>query len=82
MMRCAKHAFTEIAMSGHALLLLSLGTARAVPALALFRLRTDTIQAFGEVLLVGVGVASVAGLRNEFVTWIQAAFVTHTTMPI
>ena len=63
-------------------LLLALGSARAVHALGWLRRHTRTIQIFGGVLLVAVGVALVTGLWNEFVTWIRDAFVTNTTLPI
>ncbi len=63
-------------------LLLALGSARAVHALGWLRRHTRTIQIFGGVLLVAVGVALVTGLLNEFVTWIRDAFVTNTTLPI
>ncbi len=63
-------------------LLLALGSARAVHALGWLRRHTRTIQIFGGVLLVAVGLALVTGLWNEFVTWIRDAFVTNTTLPI
>ena len=63
-------------------LLLALGSARAVHALSWLRRHTRTIQIFGGVLLVAVGVALVTGLWNEFVTWIRDAFVPNTTLPI
>lgn len=63
-------------------LLLALGSARAVHALGWLRRHTRTIQIFGGVLLVAVGVALVTGLWNEFITWIRDAFVTNTTLPI
>ena len=63
-------------------LLLALGSVRAVHALGWLRRHTRTIQIFGGVLLVAVGLALVTGLWNEFVTWIRDAFVTNTTLPI
>lgn len=63
-------------------LLLALGSARAVHALGWLRRHTRTIQIFGGVLLVAVGVALVTGLWNEFVTWVRDAFVSNTTLPI
>jgi cytochrome c-type biogenesis protein len=63
-------------------LLLALGSVRAVHALGWLLRHTRTIQIFGGVLLVAVGLALVTGLWNEFVTWIRDAFVTNTTLPI
>ena len=46
------------------------------------RRHTRTIQIFGGVLLILVGVALVTGLWNEFVSWVRDAFVSDVRLPI
>lgn len=67
---------------GVSFVLLALGSARAMHALGWLRRHTRTIQVFGGVLLVAVGLALVTGLWSEFVAWVRDAFVTDTTLPI
>lgn len=62
--------------------ILALGSARAFAALGWLRRHTRSIQIFGGVLLVAVGVALLTGLWNEFISWVRDAFVTNTTLPI
>ncbi len=62
--------------------LLAFGSARAVAGLGWLRRHTRTIQIFGGVLLILVGVALVTGLWNEFVSWVRDAFVSDVRLPI
>ncbi|MFV9634604.1 cytochrome c biogenesis CcdA family protein [Mycobacterium neumannii] len=62
--------------------LLAFGSARAVQGLAWLRRNTRTIQIFGGVLLILVGVALVTGLWGDFVSWVRDAFVSNVTLPI
>jgi cytochrome c-type biogenesis protein len=62
--------------------LLAFGSARAVQGLAWLRRHTRTIQIFGGVLLILVGVALVTGIWNDFVSWVRDAFVSDVTLPI
>ena len=62
--------------------LLAFGSARAVQGLAWLRRHTRTIQIFGGILLILVGVALVTGVWNDFVSWVRDAFVSDVTLPI
>jgi cytochrome c-type biogenesis protein len=62
--------------------LLAFGSARAVQGLAWLRRHTRTIQIFGGILLIVVGVALVTGVWNDFVSWVRDAFVSDVTLPI
>ncbi len=62
--------------------LLAFGSARAVAGLGWLRRHTRTIQIFGGVLLILVGVALVTGLWNEFVSWVRDALVSDVRLPI
>ncbi len=62
--------------------LLAFGSARAVTGLGWLRRHTRTIQIFGGVLLILVGVALVTGVWNEFVSWVRDAFVSDVRLPI
>lgn len=62
--------------------LLAFGSARAVQGLAWLRRHTRTVQIFGGVLLILVGVALVTGVWNDFVSWVRDAFVSDVTLPI
>jgi cytochrome c-type biogenesis protein len=62
--------------------LLAFGSARAVQGLAWLRRHTRTIQVFGGILLILVGVALVTGVWNDFVSWVRDAFVSDVTLPI
>lgn len=62
--------------------LLAFGSARAVAGLGWLRRHTRTIQIFGGVLLILVGVALTTGLWNEFVSWVRDAFVSDVRLPI
>lgn len=62
--------------------LLAFGSARAVAGLGWLRRHTRTIQIFGGVLMILVGVALVTGLWNDFVSWVRDAFVSDVRLPI
>ena len=62
--------------------LLAFGSARAVAGLGWLRRHARTVQIFGGVLLILVGVALVTGLWNEFVSWVRDAFVSDVRLPI
>jgi cytochrome c-type biogenesis protein len=63
-------------------LLLAFGSSWAVGGLGWLRRHTRTIQIFGGVLLILVGIALVTGAWNEFVSWVRDAFVTDAVMPL
>ncbi|MET0455074.1 MAG: cytochrome c biogenesis CcdA family protein [Mycobacterium sp.] len=63
-------------------LVLALGSARAVRGLGWLRRHTRTIQIFGGVLLILVGIALVTGVWADFVSWVRDAFVSDMRLPI
>jgi cytochrome c-type biogenesis protein len=63
-------------------ILLAFGSSWAVGGLGWLRTHTRTIQIFGGVLLILVGIALVTGAWNEFVSWVRDAFVTDAVMPL
>lgn len=63
-------------------ILLAFGSSWAVGGLGWLRRHTRTIQIFGGVLLILVGIALVTGAWNEFVSWVRDAFVTDAVMPL
>ncbi|UQX12034.1 cytochrome c biogenesis CcdA family protein [Candidatus Mycobacterium methanotrophicum] len=62
--------------------LLAFGSAAAVAGLDWLRRHTRSLQIFGGVLLIAVGVALVSGLWNEFISWVRDAFVSDVRLPI
>ena len=62
--------------------LLAFGSARAVRGLGWLRRHTRSIQVFGGILLILVGVALVTGLWADFVSWVRDAFITDTRLPL
>ena len=62
--------------------LLAFGSARAMRGLGWLRRNTRTIQVFGGVLLILVGVALLTGLWADFVSWIRDAFVSDVRLPL
>ena len=62
--------------------LLAFGSAAAVGGLAWLRRNTRTLQIFGGMLLIAVGVALVSGVWNDFVSWLRDAFVSDVRLPI
>ena len=63
-------------------LLLALGSGWAVGAFDRLRRHTRTIQVFGGVLLIAVGIALVTGVWNDFVSWVRDSFVSDVRLPI
>ena len=63
-------------------MLLAFGSARAVRGLGWLRRHTRTIQIFGGVLLIVVGIALVTGVWDDFVSWVRDAFVSDVRLPI
>ncbi|HTZ15307.1 MAG TPA: cytochrome c biogenesis CcdA family protein [Mycobacterium sp.] len=62
--------------------LLAFGSAAAVAGLDWLRRHTRALQVFGGVLLIAVGVALVAGVWNDFISWLRDAFVSDVRLPI
>lgn len=63
-------------------IVLAFGSAGALRGVGWLRRHARTIQIFGGVLLIAVGVALVTGLWDQFVGWIRDAFVSDATLPI
>ena len=62
--------------------LLAFGSARAMRGLGWLRRNTRTIQVFGGILLILVGVALLTGLWADFVSWVRDAFVSDVRLPL
>ncbi len=62
--------------------LLALGSGWAVTAFGWLRRHSRSIQVFGGILLVLVGVALITGLWNDFISWVRDAFVSDVRLPI
>jgi cytochrome c-type biogenesis protein len=62
--------------------LLAFGSARAMRGLGWLRRHTRTIQVFGGVLLILVGLALLTGMWAEFVSWVRDAFVSDVRLPL
>ncbi len=62
--------------------LLALGSGWAVTAFGWLRRHSRSIQVFGGILLVAVGVALLTGLWNDFISWVRDAFVSDVRLPI
>ncbi|BBZ10636.1 cytochrome c biogenesis CcdA family protein [Mycobacterium branderi] len=62
--------------------LLAFGSASAVAGLGWLRRHTRALQIVGGVLLVAVGLASLTGVWNDFVSWLRDAFVSDVRLPI
>ncbi len=62
--------------------LLALGSGWAVSAFGWLRRHTRTIQVFGGMLLIAVGVALLTGVWNDFVSWVRDAFVSDVRLPL
>lgn len=63
-------------------ILLAFGSSWAVGGLSWLRRHTRTIQIFGGVLLICVGIALVTGAWSEFVSWVRDAFVSDVVLPL
>ncbi|RVW10161.1 cytochrome c biogenesis protein CcdA [Prescottella agglutinans] len=62
--------------------LVALGSARALRGVGWLRRNSRTIQIFGGILLIMVGIALVTGAWDQFVGWIRDAFITEVVLPI
>jgi cytochrome c-type biogenesis protein len=62
--------------------LLAFGSARAMRGLGWLRRHTRTIQVFGGVLLILVGLALLTGMWADFVSWVRDAFVSDVRLPL
>ncbi|EME19244.1 cytochrome c biogenesis CcdA family protein [Rhodococcus triatomae] len=62
--------------------ILAFGSASALRGVGWLRRNARTIQVFGGVMLVAVGVALVTGAWDVFVGWVRDAFVSEVTLPI
>ena len=61
---------------------LALGSARALTGVGWLRRNARTIQIFGGIMLVAVGIALVTGACDQFVGWVRDAFISEVTLPI
>ena len=62
--------------------LLALGSGWAVGAFGWLRRHSRTIQVFGGLLLIAVGIALLTGWWNDFVSWVRDAFVSDVRLPL
>jgi len=63
-------------------IILALGSARALTGVGWLRRNARTIQIFGGIMLVAVGIALVTGSWDQFVGWVRDAFISEVTLPI
>ncbi|KJF23115.1 cytochrome c biogenesis protein CcdA [Rhodococcus sp. ACPA4] len=63
-------------------IILALGSARALNGVGWLRRNARTIQIFGGIMLVAVGIALVTGAWDQFVGWVRDAFISEVTLPI
>lgn len=63
-------------------IVLALGSARALNGVGWLRRNARTIQIFGGIMLVAVGIALVTGAWDQFVGWVRDAFISEVTLPI
>ncbi|RFD26290.1 cytochrome C biogenesis protein ResC [Mycobacterium uberis] len=62
--------------------LLAFGSVRAVAGLGWLRQHSRAIQVFGGMLLIGIGVALIAGLWDGFVSWLRDVVVSDMKVSI
>ncbi|MFE5706049.1 cytochrome c biogenesis protein CcdA [Rhodococcus sp. ACS1] len=62
--------------------ILALGSSRALRGVGWLRRNARTIQIFGGIMLVAVGIALVTGAWDQFVGWVRDAFISEVTLPI
>ena len=63
-------------------LALAVGSGWAIGAFGWLRGHTRSIQVFGGILLIAVGIALVTGAWNDFISWVRDAFVSDVRLPI
>lgn len=61
---------------------LAFGSARALRGVGWLRSHTRTIQLFGGIMLMAVGIALVTGAWDLFVSWVRDSFISEVTLPI
>ena len=61
---------------------LAFGSASALRGVGWIRRHARAIQITGGIFMIGVGIALLTGLWDQFIAWIRDAFVTDTTLPI
>jgi cytochrome c-type biogenesis protein len=61
---------------------LAFSSAWALRSLGWLRNHARTIQVFGGIMLLAVGIALVTGLWDQFIVWVRDAFVSDTELPI
>ena len=61
---------------------LAFGSASALRGVGWIRRHARAIQVTGGIFMIGVGIALLTGLWDQFVAWIRDAFVSDTTLPI
>ena len=61
---------------------LAFGSARALRGVGWLRKHTRTIQLFGGIMLMAVGIALVTGAWDLFVSWVRDSFISEVTLPI
>ncbi|NLV80366.1 MAG: cytochrome c biogenesis protein CcdA [Rhodococcus sp.] len=62
--------------------ILAFGSARALLGVGWLRTHARTVQLFGGIMLMAVGVALVTGVWDMFVSWLRDAFVSEMELPI
>ncbi|AKN18253.1 cytochrome C-type biogenesis protein [Mycobacterium haemophilum DSM 44634] len=62
--------------------LLAFGSARAVAGLGWLRQHSRAIQVFGGMLLIAIGAALIAGVWDDFVSWLRDAVVSDVRVSI
>ncbi|QNG21454.1 cytochrome c biogenesis protein CcdA [Rhodococcus triatomae] len=62
--------------------ILAFGSARALRGVGWLRRNARTVQIFGGIMLVAVGIALVTGAWDLFVSWVRDAFISEVTLPI
>ncbi|MFC7449265.1 cytochrome c biogenesis CcdA family protein [Rhodococcus daqingensis] len=67
---------------GMPFVILAFGSVSALRGVGWLRRNARTIQIFGGLMLVAVGVALVTGAWDVFVSWVRDAFISEVTLPI
>lgn len=61
---------------------LAFGSARALRGVGWLRSHARTIQLFGGIMLIAVGIALVTGAWDLFVSWVRDSFISDVTLPV
>ncbi|NLG56475.1 MAG: cytochrome c biogenesis protein CcdA, partial [Rhodococcus sp.] len=62
--------------------ILAFGSEKALRGVGWLRRNARSIQIFGGIMLVAVGIALVTGAWDLFVSWVRDAFISEVTLPI